>query len=206
MSKKVLKSLLIIAILFVFGYAGRVNADFQGIKTCEDCDTMDYRCQTTCTPRAITIDDRNASCERLCDPIKAQYSRWQVCVNECIHGRRSNANKLIENTVEVVADDQNFSCKNKNIRRAVELISTALFWLRIIAPVIIVVVGTVSFAKAIMSQDDNDIKQVFGNLVKKIILGAAIFVLPSIVIAIMKSVVNNYDKDSSWTYCVSLLK
>ncbi len=126
-----------------------------------------------------------------------------------IKAKVTNAIKQAEDKINssTTSDDTDFSCRNANIRKAVTIISTALFYLRILAPIVIVIVGSVSFAKAVIAQDDNEMKVAIYGLIKKIVLGAAIFVIPTIIIAIMKNVASNkYNKDSSWTYCIELLK
>ena len=134
-----------------------------------------------------------------------------VCVKDADGGGGGSTTNSTGSTgkSEVFDSDPDFSCDNPRIKKAVSIIADVLFWLRIIVPIIIVIMGSVSFAKAVISEDDNDIKTVFYALLKKVALGALIFVLPTIVIAIMKDVAKDKyteDGEGNWADCVILLK
>jgi len=137
-----------------------------------------------------------------CVMTKDEYDDWK-------NSNSSNGSTTNTGKSEVFNADPDFSCDNPRIKKAVSIIAEILFWLRIIAPIIIVIMGSVSFAKAVISEDDNDIKTVFYALLKKVVLGALIFVLPTIVIAIMKDVAKDKyteDGEGNWADCVILLK
>lgn len=181
MSKKVLKSLLIVIALFTFF---NVKSVYALPKVNLYCDPYDAKCIHT----------------------KEQFEEEAArrAAEKYAENQRKVAEKYYASTTD---DDQDFSCRNANIRKAVNIVGTALFWLRILVPIVIVIVGSVSFAKAVISQDDNDIKAVFYALIKKIILGVMIFVIPTIVVAVMKNIANSqYNTDNTWAYCVELLK
>lgn len=181
MSKKVIKLFLIFGIIGSLCFASNVEAGHELPSYCADPNTGDCM---------LTDQERD-------ELVKIQ--------KELEDQRRKE--QLDKKNASTVDDDQDFSCRNANIRKAVNIVGTALFWLRILVPIVIVIVGSVSFAKAVISQDDNDIKAVFYALLKKIILGVMIFVIPTIVIAIMKNIANSqYNTDSTWTYCIELLK
>lgn len=53
-------------------------------------------------------------------------------------------------------------------------------WMRIAVPILVVLLITIDMAKAVTAQDDNAIKKAQGHAVKRVIIGVAVFLVPTI--------------------------
>ena len=65
-----------------------------------------------------------------------------------------------------------------------QLFGYILLSLKIIIPVVIIVFGTIDFAKAIIDEKDNNLSKATTTLIRRICLGIFIFFIPTIVSAI----------------------
>lgn len=112
------------------------------------------------------------------------------------------------NTVSAANDfrKENF-CSN-----AVEGTFTTLGWifviLKIVIPIIIIVFGTIDVAKAVVASKDDELKKSIYSLIKRVIAGIIIFLIPTFLNFIVK-IVNGetiYDETSGTfgrcTYCM----
>ena len=71
-----------------------------------------------------------------------------------------------------------------------QFIGYALYAVKIIIPLIIIVFGIIDFIKAVMSSDDNAIKKAATSLLKRAIAGVAIFFVPTIVTVVFNLIEN----------------
>ena len=76
-------------------------------------------------------------------------------------------------------------CENPDILRALYIVISSFNLLKIIIPVIIVIVSTISFIKAILAEDESEIKNATNSMIRKIIIGAMIFFIPTIISALL---------------------
>ncbi|NMA50626.1 MAG: hypothetical protein GX951_02115 [Mollicutes bacterium] len=74
---------------------------------------------------------------------------------------------------------------------------------KIVIPVILIVMGLITLGKAMVADDDQEIKKGFNSLLKKVITGLAIFFLPTLINAIVGMVNTDADVDSS--VCISCI-
>ena len=88
---------------------------------------------------------------------------------------------------------------------------TALIWqfigriisvFKIVVPVILIVWGAIILGKALIASDDKEIKEAWGKLVKRLLIGLIIFFIPGIVGAIV-SLVDKADDSSNCWVCVT---
>ena len=63
----------------------------------------------------------------------------------------------------------------------VQIIGYVLLIVKIVVPLIIIIFGSIEFGKAVTSGDQKDINETLMRLLKRIIIGIVIFILPSIV-------------------------
>ncbi len=68
---------------------------------------------------------------------------------------------------------------------------------KIVVPVILIVIGVIALGKALVSNDDKEIKTAFNSLLKKVIIGVVIFFIPTLVSAIIGLVDSDMKNDSS---------
>ena len=55
------------------------------------------------------------------------------------------------------------------------LVGTVVFWIQIVIPVIIILLGTIDLGKAVFSGDDKKVKEAQGAFIKRLIYGIAVF-------------------------------
>ena len=77
----------------------------------------------------------------------------------------------------------------------VKFIAKIIEIIRNLTPVILIIMGSIDFAKAVMSQDDSQIKKAQGAFIKKIIAGIAVFFVIVIIQWIAK-IINNADEST----------
>lgn len=74
--------------------------------------------------------------------------------------------------------------------------------LKIIIPIILIVIGMIALGKAVVADDDKEIKTAVTSLLKKFIAAVLIFFIPSIISALF-SVVNGFsDVKADYDTCV----
>ncbi len=77
--------------------------------------------------------------------------------------------------------------------------------LKIIVPAILIVIGVVALGKAVIADDDKEIKTAVNSLIKKFITAVFIFFIPTIVSALF-SVVNGFsDVEADYNICVKCI-
>lgn len=83
--------------------------------------------------------------------------------------------------------DPNFCLKTSAIW---QFVGYGLYALKIIIPLIIIIFGIIDFAKATMSGDDKAIKQAASSVFKRLVMGIAIFFIPTIVTVVFNLIEN----------------
>lgn len=76
---------------------------------------------------------------------------------------------------------------------------------KIIIPVIIIVLGIVDFAKAIISNDDKAIGSSAKTLMRRVIVGIIIFFIPTIVLVVFNMVDGFDDIESQASLCLNCI-
>ena len=84
-----------------------------------------------------------------------------------------------------LADKINFC---KDTAAIWQFIGYLLFLLKIIIPLVIIVLGIVDLAKVVVSHDDKAINMAFSSLVKRLIMGIAIFFVPTLVSLVFSAI------------------
>ncbi len=85
----------------------------------------------------------------------------------------------------------------KFIAKIVEII-------RNLTPVILIIIGSIDFAKAVMSQDNNQIKKAQSSFIKRIIAGVAVFFV-IVIIQWVAKIINNADESTGANNAFSCL-
>ena len=95
-------------------------------------------------------------------------------------------------------------CSDTEMNTVWNIVKTIILIIRILIPIALIVVGTIAFGKAIIADDDKEIKSSVTKLIKKVILAAFIFLLPAIVKVVLKTFVGEDKKvgGDSWITCV----
>lgn len=72
-------------------------------------------------------------------------------------------------------------------------ISTVLTWVRIAVPIIVIVLGSLDFVRAVISDDQQELKKATGRFTKRCIVAVAIFFVPSIIMYLLSFIDKIYD-------------
>ena len=70
----------------------------------------------------------------------------------------------------------------------VDIINEILNWIRIIVPIVVIVLSTVDFGKAVLNQEKDELKQAFIRFVKRLIIAVIIFFVPTLIHIIVNAV------------------
>ena len=76
------------------------------------------------------------------------------------------------------------------------LIGYVIFGIKVVVPVILILVGMMDLAKAIMGKDDSEIKKAQSSLIKKIVVAVCVYLIVTIVGLVM-NLIGNED----WKQC-----
>lgn len=79
-------------------------------------------------------------------------------------------------------------CEDPNFLQALYIVLIVVDIIKILVPVVLVLIAFISLMKALLSEDDKDIKPAVKNIIQKIIIGSLIFFIPTIITATMKRV------------------
>ena len=98
-------------------------------------------------------------------------------------------------SIKLLADDEikYAICTDPNVLKALNIVSTCIVVIKILIPVILIVTSLKNLFKAVLDNDDKEIKKAFELFMVKLCVGATVFFIPTLMGAIF-SVVNGYDK------------
>lgn len=94
-------------------------------------------------------------------------------------------------------------CTNSGVKTVLKLIGYVVQALRWLIPIIIIVLGIFDFSKAAISSDDKALASATSSLAKRVISGIIIFILPSVVNAILNFI--GLNTRSNFEECTSLV-
>ncbi|MGN1378780.1 MAG: hypothetical protein ACI4XR_00035 [Bacilli bacterium] len=97
------------------------------------------------------------------------------------------------------------SCSDENVMKVLELFSVLFVILKIAIPIIIIILGIVSLAKVIISDDQSMLSKTISSLVMKIILGIFIFFLPTLISTIIGYIDDADNVTSEYRACTECL-
>ena len=111
-----------------------------------------------------------------------------------------NADDVSYNDVE----GMNF-CSEDGVKMTLNIIGYVVFSLKMIVPLLLIIMGSLDFSKALISSDDKAIKDALGKLIRRIIAGIIVFFIPTILnyaFSLINEVSNN---QANFTECSSCL-
>lgn len=94
-------------------------------------------------------------------------------------------------------------CDYAGTRRTLKIIGTIINIAKIMVPLIIIITGMISVANVVMSGKDDELKDKFKQLVRQMIAGLLIFVLPTIIDFAIDNMVGY--KDTGFSQCSNCL-
>lgn len=98
-------------------------------------------------------------------------------------------------------------CEQNGVRKTFQIVGYILYIAKIMVPLILIILGTIDFAKATISSDDKAPKDALAALVRRIIIAVIIFLIPTI-LNFLLGLVNGASeafKNSEFTDCTECL-
>ena len=89
-----------------------------------------------------------------------------------------------------------FTCTNENIVKLLKIAAIGLIIIKIIVPVLLIIIGMVSLFKAFIDEDQGAFSKALSGFIFKLVIGVFVFLLPSILSA-MINLINGTDKVKS---------
>lgn len=83
-------------------------------------------------------------------------------------------------------------CENDGSLKVLKILREVIHIIKICIPIVLIILGSIEFGKAVASKDDDAVGKTFKNLMVKVGIGVAIFFVPVIVDSIVNNV-NKYD-------------
>ncbi len=143
------------------------------------------------------------------DP-NATIEEWPNGFSSNNNNNNNSSNNTSSNNVETDAgprNDYNNICNNEGVKDAVLFIGKLVRVAIWVVPLIIIVLGMVDFAKAMMSQDEKAISKATGALIKRVVAGLAVFIIPTVILSLLKTVgiTKNAEQSSEYKSCINCL-
>lgn len=120
--------------------------------------------------------------------------------NSGILNNQNNYNYILD----VSAIDA-LSCSNENVMKVLELFSVLFIILKVAIPLIIVILGIISLAKVIISDDQNMLSNAISSLIKKFLIGVFIFFIPTLISTIIGYIDDADNVRSEYRACTECL-
>ena len=109
-------------------------------------------------------------------------------------------------TERLPIEEINF-CERNEVRKTFQIVGYILYVAKLVVPLLLIILGTVDFAKATISSDDKAPKEAVVSLIKRILIAIIIFLIPTI-LNFLLSLVNGASEafsDSEFTDCTDCL-
>ena len=125
----------------------------------------------------ISFSSFNVSAKEVNSPIKNEQIITSIDNHTLIAAKKSNN----------VQYDPDLKCKgllgdpDKDPDSVAWLLVKILNYLKLLGPLIVLVLSSLDFAKAILTSDDESMKKAQSNLITRLLLAAALFVLPVLI-------------------------
>lgn len=130
----------------------------------------------------------------------------QKITEEEYNKAKNEAEKLAENIAEAKTEWENYltsikmgnkitdqTCEGLLGNDLLDDISTVLTWIRIAVPIIVILLGSLDFSRAVLSDDQQELKKAGSRFVKRCIIAVAIFFVPSIIMYLLSFIDKIYD-------------
>lgn len=151
---------------------------------------------------AYNLVDNESSVVNNVLALERNYSIEQDSVNEYNPSIKSLTVKPIDLEIQEI----NF-CEQKGVRQTFQIVGYILYVAKILVPLILIIMGTIDFAKATISSDDKAPKEAVTMLIKRILIAVIIFLIPTI-LSFLLPLVNGATEaftDSNFTDCTDCL-
>ncbi|MEG0794570.1 MAG: hypothetical protein RSG95_02105 [Bacilli bacterium] len=121
-------------------------------------------------------------------------------------GGGSGVNKPGGSGSNTIKDNEElYVCDDNGVQKAFQIIGYLLFIIKILVPLLLIILGTIDFSKAIISSDDKAIKEATLSLIKRAIIGVVIFIIPTILNFAFSLVDGAEENSAGFTKCTNCL-
>lgn len=96
-------------------------------------------------------------------------------------------------------------CSQNGVRHVLHIFGYLVFALKIAVPLLLVIMGSMDFAKALVDSDDKAMKDALAKLIKRIIAGIIIFFLPTIFNFLLGLIDGVSENQTNFTGCSNCL-
>lgn len=86
-----------------------------------------------------------------------------------------------------------------------QFVGQCLLVIKVILPVVLIIMGVITLGKAVISDDEKDVKKGFTKMLHKFIVAVIIFFIPSIVTALFNVVGGFDDVSEDYAVCKSCI-
>lgn len=183
----------------------------------ENSDSGDLECKTG-------YENINGLCMKYIGPAKSAYGQYYCDYGKLVgancyslydasEGNDSGSNdnqQSGQTTSKPNIDYENLCTANPGVKNAVRIVGYIIQVCRWLAPLIIIILGMIDFAKATISSDEKAINSAVKSLITRIILGIVIFIIPALVTALIDALGNvtngiEYQGNTTFGACTRCL-
>lgn len=90
-------------------------------------------------------------------------------------------------------------CANPDILSGMLIVNSIIMIIKILIPIFIIITGIISYAKAVIGQDNDLLKKATNTLIIKFFVGAIVFFIPTLVNTVIETVDNTFEYKSCFT-------
>lgn len=94
---------------------------------------------------------------------------------------------------------------NSGTLKVFQVVGYILYIIKILVPLIIIILGSIEFGKAAISKDEKSIMIAANSLINKFILGVLIFMIPTLLDAVLSLVSGTEDTKKNYETCTTCL-
>ncbi len=194
-------------------YAGRVQNYIDNIS-----DTLRFFSADNCVSQTGGIVN-SESCQNVLSNLRSNIETWNANINswinqgyvtendEFIRNYRSSvtsANSFIETSTQEIEEQSQGAprlCRERGVLIGLRLVGYLLLVAKILVPILLIVLGSVDYAKALVDSSADAVQKSTKSLVNRVILAVVIFIIPTIVNFVLSlipsfvrtSTVENFD-------------
>ena len=100
--------------------------------------------------------------------------------------------------MELYGTEAGFCAQTANLW---QLVGYFLLVFKIVIPIILIITGIITLGKAVISADDKDAKKGFTSMIKKFVVAAVIFFLPTIITAMFGIINEFHEIEKDYNVC-----
>ncbi len=110
-------------------------------------------------------------------------------------------------TPEVLAVEAFAPCQEESVLKVLRVVGYVIYVAKIVIPLLLIIMGSIDFAKAVISSDDKAMKDAGSTLLRRFIAAVIIFLLPTILNLLLGLVDNieSFDPKGNFNNCTECI-